>query len=93
MTIQQNQSKLNIIKALITIAGFTKDRRGNYKTNRQSTSYRIKIKTINLSIEAKKAKTSYWHEIISQPITDIDMKTFSAFMLKFTNKPQTATQS
>jgi hypothetical protein len=88
MTSKQKQEKLAVITALITAAGFEPDRYGNYKTELSGTSYRIKLKKINIRIEAKQPGSTIWHKIISQPIVAIDLTKLSTFISRFINQPE-----
>ena len=83
MTKKQKQLKLESIIALITAAGFTQDRWDNYIQTLTGTTYRIKIKKVNIRIESKQPGSTIWHKITSQPIVTIDITKLVSFMSRF----------
>ena len=85
MTKKQKQLKLESIIALITAAGFTQDRWDNYIQTLTGTTYRIKIKKVNIRIESKQPGSSRWYKISSEAIVNIDTKKLVAFMIRFLN--------
>ena len=83
MTPKQKKLKLEVIQKLIAAAGFTQDRYGNYKNILAGTTYRIKIKKINIRIERKMPGGKSWYKITSEPISNIDLQNLMVFLARF----------